>query len=83
MNNLADTKTSVFVVGMYRKQQKFVKVKFGESANGNLWKISDKKFWQGLIANFTKFHCLRYNYVCTHNGLLALPCTYFCIALLC
>ena len=37
MNNLADTKTSVFVVGMYRKQQKFVKVKFGESANGNLW----------------------------------------------
>ena len=51
MNNLADTKTSVFVVGMYCKQQKFVKVKFGESANGNLWKISAKKFWQGLLTS--------------------------------
>ena len=80
MNNLAYTKTSVFVVGMYRKQQKFVKVKFGESANGNLWKISAIL---ARLANFIKFHCLRYNYVCTHNGLLAHPCTYFCIALLC
>ena len=84
LNNLADTKTSVFVIGMYCKQQKFVKGKFGELANGNLW----KNFSQEILArltNFTncKFHCLRYIYVCTHNRLLAHPCTYFCIALLC
>ena len=64
LNNLADTKTSVIVIGMYCKQQKFVKVK-----------IYGKNFSQEILArlaNFTNFKCLQYNYVCTHdhNGLL-------------
>ena len=51
---------------MYRRQQKFVKVKFVESA---MEKISAKKFWQGLLTSPSFVVYGTVMCACTHNGL--------------
>ena len=77
LNNLADTKTSVFVVGMYRKNKSLLKLSLV-----NLWKISAKKFWQGLLTSpsFIVYDIIMCALIM--NSLFILV-HIFCIALLC